>query len=275
MSLPKIAEVFGYAVEDTSSEAVASRARKHCPFRNSPCTKASKNDPLGICSLGSDGRATVLCPVRFIDRNRIFIDAARMAFGPGVRFGAVPEVRILRIGSKKIGKVDFLLARLDEENQVKDFAAVEVQAVYFSGGGMRPQFQHFLDTGALPDEPGRRPDYRSSAQKRLMPQLALKVPVFRRWGKRFFVVVDQLFFQALPRMKECAAANTEITWLVYPLNLRSAAYQFDEVQPFHSQWEDVMTALREGLPPEPHEIISELQLRLAAGSGPKLPLMST
>ena len=61
----------------------------------------------------------------------------------------------------------------------------------------------------------RRPDFRSSAQKRLMPQLALKVPIFRRWNKRFFVAVDRTFYGELPTLKERSLGNSEITWLVY------------------------------------------------------------
>ncbi len=32
-------------------------------------------------------------------------------------------------------------------------------------------------------------------------EMSLKVPIFRRWGKKFFVAVDDSFFNALPRMR--------------------------------------------------------------------------
>ena len=40
----------------------------------------------------------------------------------------------------------------------------------------------------------RRPDYRSSGPKRLSPQLDVKVPVLRNWGKKVVVVIDRFFY---------------------------------------------------------------------------------
>jgi hypothetical protein len=61
----------------------------------------------------------------------------------------------------------------------------------------------------------RRPDWRSSGPKRLMPQLQIKVPAIRRWGKKMAVVVDEQFYGALGRM-ECVqdVDSCEIAWFV-------------------------------------------------------------
>lgn len=153
------------------------------------------------------------------------MDAARLAFGKGREFIAVPEIRLLDApgakGNRKIGKVDFLLAEVRDQ-QATDFAALEIQSVYISGYSIRPAFNQYLAEGVLPEDAARRPDFRSSAQKRLMPQLALKVPIFRRWGKRFFVAVDSTFFETLPKMRTQTAGNAEVTWLVYPFVRQSA-----------------------------------------------------
>jgi hypothetical protein len=275
MALLELSEIFGYALDDVRPEAVAARKNKLCRFRGNACTKGNKDNPYGTCSMAEGANATVICPVRFIENNRIFVDAARIAFGTGVKFSVIPELRILRIEDRKIGKIDYLLAKLEGENVVTDFAAVEVQAVYFSGDSLRPHFDHYLEHGFLAPDGRRRPDYRSCAQKRLMPQLALKVPVFRRWGKKFFVVVDLMFFQALPEFKTCSPGTTEITWLTYPLRREGEVFTFGPVQTINSQWEDVITALREGLPPDPDEIIHELQVRLKTRKGVPLPVLST
>ena len=184
-----ISEIFGYGVEDVSEAARQSRLAKHCPFRNSVCTKSRKSDPIGVCSLASGSEAAAICPIRFLENGRIFRDAAKLAFGVDSSYAVFPEIRILRIetaGSskdKKIGKVDFLIGKTDGRI-VEDFAAVEVQASYFSGESIRPALNEFLKVGRLDAAiSDRRPDFRSSAQKRLMPQLQLKVPVFRRWRK--------------------------------------------------------------------------------------------
>lgn len=263
-----ISEVFGYGVDNQTEEAWESRRAKRCPFRDTPCTKSSKTDPIGICSLADGTTAASLCPVRFVERDLIFIDAARLAFGDGVEFGIFPEVRILKIENedggrdRKIGKVDYVLGRI-EDGEVIDFAAVEVQAVYFSGGETRSPLQFYMEHQVLDIENSdRRPDFRSSAQKRLVPQLQLKVPVFRRWGKRFFVVVDTQFFGALPPFAETTRANSEVTWLAYPIERTGADYSLGDVRVVYSEWEEVRNALREGTPPEPNEIMAELQEKL-------------
>ena len=266
----RISEVFGYGIENNSDEAWTGRNNRHCPFRGSPCTKVSKKDPLGICSFSDGENAAAVCPSRFLEGRRIFTDAGRLAFGDGKKIAAFPEVRILTIPGeagkrdKKIGKVDFLLGRITD-GQVDDFAALEVQSVYISGDSIRPNFREFIkgqgkSNTFVPEE--RRPDFRSSAQKRLVPQLQLKVPVFRRWGKKFFVVVDSMFFGELPSFPTRTASNSELTWLSYPITRNGMDYAMGEPQMVFSHWADVENALREGQEPEPEEILEELQAKL-------------
>ncbi|HEY0759172.1 MAG TPA: NotI family restriction endonuclease [Acidisarcina sp.] len=260
MALLKISEVFG---NDTSlSLDSKERKRAHCPFRQSACTKQGITDPLGTCSLSDGETATVICPVRFLQGGRLFSDAGLVAFGRGQRVIAVPEFKLLEIPAtasqkkKKIGKVDFLLAQLDEHDRAVNFAALEVQSVYISGLTTRPAFKHYLRTGELSVEDRRRPDFRSSAQKRLMPQLALKVPIFRRWGKRFFVAIDSTLFATLPAMTETSVGNAEITWLVYTFAKQAqGGYVMLPPKILHTNWEDVVNALREGSPPEQSELM--------------------
>ena len=83
---------------------------------------------------------------------------------------------------------------------------------------MKKDFQGILDL-APSEEPfpaGRRqPDYRSSGPKRLMPQLQIKVPTLRRWGKKMAVVVDRGFFDAMGKMDTVRhVSNCDIAWFV-------------------------------------------------------------
>lgn len=78
----------------------------------------------------------------------------------------------------------------------------------------------------------RRPDWRSSSAKRLMPQLQIKVPTLRRWGKKLAVAVDQAFFGAIGGPSEPPIQDLdegEVIWLVPKL---SAQYR---LQRYH--WE--------------------------------------
>lgn len=269
MSLFKIAEIFGHGVNHNTAQARIDRTKKWCRFRNSPCTKGSKTNPTGVCSLVRDNHLACLCPVRFAQDQRIFENVGRLAFGGGRRILAVPELSILRVTkttpsgetrTTRVGKIDYLIALLDNAGEPIDFAALEVQAVYFSGGALQPAFRQFITTGKLPADSERRPDWRSSAQKRLMPQLSLKVPVFRRWGKKFFVAVDSHFFAAMPPMKEVQSLdNSEITWLVYPFQKAASEYDIGQSSVHFTLWDDVLTVLREGTAPQPSEILADIK----------------
>lgn len=261
----RASEIFGKGIENRSKEANAVREQKLCPFRNSPCTKDRKADPLGICTFSDGKTAASVCPVRFLEDNRIFCDAAELAFGTNSSFEIFSEIKILKIPStttsreKKIGKVDYVIGKV-EAHKITDFAAVEVQAVYFSGSEMRSFFNSFLSGENVNiEESSRGMDFRSSAQKRLVPQLQLKVPVFRRWGKKFFVVVDSVFFSELPDFSTTSEANSEVTWLAYPIKKNGLDYQMSAPKIVHSEWDEIRNSLREGTPPDPSEILRELQ----------------
>jgi Restriction endonuclease NotI len=61
----------------------------------------------------------------------------------------------------------------------------------------------------------RRADFRSSGPKRLLPQLQIKVPSLRRWGKKMIVIVDAPFFNSLGPMEEVGdISNADIVWCV-------------------------------------------------------------
>ena len=99
---------------------------------------------------------------------------------------------------KSAGKIDLVVAT--DEGGKLDWYGLEIQAVYFSGQGMQSQFEKLRDDsekGTPFPNAVRRPDWRSSSAKRLMPQLQIKVPTLRRWGSKIAVAVDRPFFEAV------------------------------------------------------------------------------
>jgi hypothetical protein len=115
-----------------------------------------------------------------------------------------------------VGRIDNIFLAPDTKPLI--WCAVELQAVYFSGKGMQSQYEEF----SVWQGPGlpwpnkvRRPDYRSSGPKRLMPQLQTKVPTLRRWGKKMAVVTDRAFFENMGKMQEVPhISNCDIVWFV-------------------------------------------------------------
>ncbi|MEJ2742882.1 MAG: hypothetical protein P8176_10465, partial [Gammaproteobacteria bacterium] len=69
-----------------------------------------------------------------------------------------------------------------------------------------------------------------------------------------------------PPFAHTTHANSEITWLTYPIRKEGAQYRMTDAHVIYSEWDEVQNALREGSPPEPSEIVAELQGKL---NGPR------
>jgi hypothetical protein len=126
MGTYQIAEVFRDAMGDDTPAALADQERRICPFRGANCAKGGKADPLGVCSLTDGEKLTVVCPVRFVEAGQVFRDVGRLAFGPGAKVIAAPELQILRVGKTtatgeqaehRVGKVDYLISRSNESGR--------------------------------------------------------------------------------------------------------------------------------------------------------------
>ena len=165
------------------------------------------------------GPPVIMCPSRFEQENTIVRWLADI-----VGFGH-DDVQIARevpfmkssATSRAAGKIDLVVAK--EKNGGIAFFGLEIQAVYFSGHKMALEFERLRpsDDPALPfPVEKRRPDFRSSSAKRLMPQLQVKVPTLRRWGAKLAVCVDRPFFDAIGGPSEPAERDLnagDVIWM--------------------------------------------------------------
>jgi hypothetical protein len=211
-----------------------------CPFLSKPgklvkCSKAG-----GICSLrlyeksqttggvvvaptGSTLRTT--CPARFEQNGTIYhwIGETILGNAQAVPIGQTPFLEPIETMGKvnlgkrrEVGRIDNILVVPD--SKPLEWCPVELQAVYFSGKKMAHDFEN-IATSKSTELPwpvvNRRPDYRSSGPKRLLPQLSTKVPTLGLWGKKMAVVVDEDFFNQLGVMKSANdLSNSDLAWFV-------------------------------------------------------------
>ena len=180
-----------------------------CPFQPTqpPCSKKG-----GVCSIqryteGSANRVgdslddpVITCPRRFEEGGLINRWLAETADFPLDETQVASEVPFMRSTETKkpAGKIDMIVAHVQGERMT--WHGLEIQAVYFSGKGMTNEFEALRDdSNETPPYPAavRRPDWRSSSAKRLMPQLEIKAPTLRRWGAKLAVAVDRPFFEAV------------------------------------------------------------------------------
>lgn len=140
---------------------------------------------------------------------------------------------------------------------------LEKQAVYFQGPGMESDFVGIQahEGPSLPfPTANRRPDYRSSGPKRLMPQLQVKVPTLRRWGKKMAVVVDESFFDALGDMRPVKhISNSDIVWFVIGFDEKDGAVTLARRRTVLTTLEDAVEGLTNGLPSSLEEFEAKIQ----------------
>jgi|SRR5579864_987496 len=211
-----------------------------CPFlskpgKSVPCWKTG-----GICSLRlyerskatgfvriNPDRSTyrTTCPSRFEQDNTVYRWVGEVLLGSkkAIATGEIPFLqRVPRMGdenpqtAREVGRIDNVLV-LPRASSLK-WCPVEKQAVYFSGKKMAHEFKYILNFNedGLPfPQFNRRPDYRSSGPKRLLPQLQVKVPTLRTWGKKMAVIVDEDFFKELGHINRANdLSNAEVVWFV-------------------------------------------------------------
>lgn len=209
-----------------------------CRFRGAQCNKKG-----GVCTLrpyeNGDVVAPVasplitICPQRFFESGEVYRWIGETLLG-SPHFSIATEVDFLQGETQDtdeegepVGRIDTILLRPDASPLI--WCAVEFQAVYFSGKGMKTQFEEFAQWQGpgIPFPNGvRRPDYRSSGPKRLMPQLQVKVPTLRRWGKKMAVVTDLSFFQHMGKMDEARnISNCDIVWFVVDYELAAEGFK--------------------------------------------------
>jgi hypothetical protein len=223
--------------ELTAIKLTEIQTNRLCPARGTMatdiCTKKG-----GVCSLreyeskgagvtSSEGAGVIraLCPSRFYEGGEIFRWVGSELLGDASP-GIVREVGFLEStsgdteDSADVGRLDMILVKdVAKSNEMPmQWCALEIQAVYFSGRSMESEFASIAEHAAsgIPfPNAVRRPDYRSSGPKRLMPQLQIKVPTLRRWGKKMAVVVDRAFFASLGAMQPVSdVSNSDIGWFI-------------------------------------------------------------
>lgn len=271
-----------------------------CPFQstsgiNIPCSKKG-----GICSLrlyeqdaggnvqpvgGNAGKLRVTCPHRFKQNGTVYSTVSKVLIGTDQPF-IVPEVRFLRrpmdavipddnqagpskdAKSEDVGNIDIVL--VNTQRAELDWCALEIQAVYFSGEKMNLLFSHigyFDGTGVPFPDKIRRPDYRSSGPKRLMPQLQIKVPTLRRWGKKMAVVVDVPWFQTNVVGVETVndISNCDIAWFLIDFDESTNPATLFVLGPELQTLEHAVEGLTGGFPVTLAEFESKIRDKISRG----------
>lgn len=244
-----LAEVFGFPITNLSADAQYYRDNQLCRFTKKSCTKDKADDPLGTCSIYHSDKPVITCPMRFREDGIIFRDAAEFFFDPNTTWTAISEVRLHDAQGQTAGNIDIVLVAHDDQGQILDFGAIEIQSVYISGN-VRVIFQDYIadpqnyltkDWSSQPNYP--RPDFLSSSRKRLAPQLIYKGGILHQWKKKLAVVLDQSFFNTLPKLPVVTRKDAEMVWLVYDLDRNINPFRLRKVDEIYTKFQDALETI--------------------------------
>ena len=248
----KILELFGYARDDTSTAASSARTAETCPFIGGQCSKqigsAANRIRSGVCSISDkDGMPVVICPIRlYADQYALLSTVAKLAFkadtvtlvngrhAAGANCPAGSQLVAvfgkgwggeLRVpgrpvsGRKSSGFfVDWILARLDANKALVEFAALEVQTMD-TIGSYRAEREAILN-GIAHNGKSAGPNW-ENVNKRILPQLIYKGHLLERealcQSGLFFACPEAVYNKIMDRLGSALASypmkNNSLTFL--------------------------------------------------------------
>ncbi len=224
-----ISEFFGYRSSDNSNVAIKAAARKKCPFLGSYCTKtlSRTNEISGVCTVRqkTEGSPDVICcPIRLYAENykmlheiskiafgidldlfsgRVAVDEAKKSCGAIAVFGKGWGGELRLPQRKGVGSyfVDWVLARLDENGELVEFTAIEVQTVDTTGNYRTAREALLKRREIESDTVGLNWE---NVSKRIIPQLIYKGQVLQREDLcktgLFFVAPHPVYARVLDRL---------------------------------------------------------------------------
>jgi len=204
MSKVKVLELYGHATCNAEINWQQIVSEQSCPFIQRKCLKVRKSEPentIGTCSVeyGKDKKRIVICPHRFLEKQRIFIDSIHLLtlHEPGNDLHVVPEVTVPG------GSVDYFLVSARNGN-VNDFVGIEIQALDTTGT-IWPTRQRFLqEKGINVMEKDVKPNkslgvnWKMTA-KTILVQLHHKLETFEHLHKHLVLAAQDHFLDYVKR----------------------------------------------------------------------------
>ena len=247
-----ISEFFGYRAEDKSPAALKAVADKKCPFLGSACTKMLGRERTisGVCAIRqktAGSPSVICCPNRiYAEEYKMLKTIAKNAFGEDLKLyagraavakakkedGAIAvfghgwggELRLPQRQGTGSYFVDWVLARLDGNGDLKEFTAIEVQTVDTTGSYAEAQMALKENRSIVADTVGINWE---NALKRIITQIIYKGQVLQREdlcrSGLYFVCPAPFYKRAIARL---GGKDKIPKFPVQPASIHFVAYDY-------------------------------------------------
>jgi len=260
------AEIFGYPIEVSTSEAKEIRAKHWCPFMDKACEKKSRliTYPMGVCSVKYNDDIIAICPRRFLQDQIVIGDIADQYFGDRNDLLLFPEV-----GLRGLGSFDFVLVRHKPmSSDIEDFVLIEFQTDQTTSTGKLVEgFRHFV---AGQDIVGRTYRFGMNTYdtlKRSYTQILNKGIVVESWGQRIYWVFQEYVYRNLSQRYNLDLAydqNKAIVFDLYDLESQAGRLTLAHSRSLSATIDELFYALRHNPNiPKKDALVRALKKRIA------------
>ncbi|MBI5521356.1 MAG: hypothetical protein HY910_01920 [Desulfarculus sp.] len=129
-----------------------------------------------------------------------------------------PEVRM-----EGFGNVDFVIADVDQSNNVRQFLSVELQAIDITGS-VYPAYESMIQNNPLPSKPSYSFNW-DNVYKRFITQLIRKGYYHHHWNSKIVAIIQEAVYQNIRARADFITSND----LMSPnVNIIFLTYDYEE-----------------------------------------------
>lgn len=244
-----------------------------CPFMNSECSKRSHllTGPFPVCSIAQwtlsgknrkNNGPICICPNRLYQAD-IFKDVIEHCW-PGEK-PTNPKVAY-EVSLASLGKIDCVIADVDEQNKVGQFVSVELQAVDITGSYF-PAYDALLSSQELAAPPKYNFNWRN-VYKRYIMQLIFKGLSHHHWNTKIVAVMQDVLVKRLweiGNFTDYPIDKSNIVFLSYkmvPDSSNPTRYTLKLERPIGTRHMDLMNGIIYAAAPSKADFLKKVTQRL-------------
>jgi hypothetical protein len=258
-------EIFAFPVENKSAEAKKAIKNYYCKFLEGKCDKQSRtiNYPMGVCSVNHSKTKPIICPHRFLEKNIVFKNAAKEAFGTTNNVLLFSEVHLSNVGS-----FDFVLVKHKPiSNKIDDFCIVEFQSDSTTGTGeLVRALKDFMGGVDILENKYKFGMNTYNTIKLSYIQMLIKGQVMEKWNKNIIWVMQKFVYDNMVKRFKIIDLDYKkqdyTKYFIYDLKSNKGIYNLQLVDKASTTVSNLIRAFTHQPTPSLDEFVSVLENKI-------------